>query len=148
MPHCPVLSSWDICNRLTRAAAVLFSRHPLNPLPKSHYRFLASPSQLRSTAEWMKGLLWKGGVVIELRKSSPNGAKVWSIRLDVYGREVLVQRTEGRWSAFYVGTDGKLRSATDIVIPTSVEEADLQQYLADLFHEWATEQHPDVRKLD
>ena len=50
-------------------------------------------------------------------------------RFDVFGREVLILRKQDRWSAYYVGTDGKRRSAKDIVIPTSVEEADLEQYL-------------------
>jgi len=69
-------------------------------------------------------------------------------RFDVYGRQVLVIREEDHWAAYYVGTDGKRRSATDIVIPASVAEADLAVYLADLFHECATEERPDVRRLD
>ena len=66
----------------------------------------------------------------------------------VYGREVLVLREQGHWSAYYIGTDGKRRSAKDIVIPASVAEAELEQYLSDLFHECATEEHPDVRRID
>ena len=69
------------------------------------------------------------------------------LRFDVFGREVLVLREQGRWSAYYTGTDGKRRTATDIVIPTAVKEADLEQYLADLFHECASEKHPDVQRL-
>lgn len=67
-------------------------------------------------------------------------------RFDVYGREVLILREEGRWIAYYIGADGKRRSATDIVIPTSIAEADLAQYLADLCHEGVTERHPNLRR--
>lgn len=50
--------------------------------------------------------------------------------------------------AYYLGTDGKRRSTTDIVIPTSIVEDDLVQYLADLCHEWTNERHPHVLLLD
>jgi hypothetical protein len=69
------------------------------------------------------------------------------LRFDVFGRRVLVSRNEGRWTAFYGGAEGKRRIASDIVIPASTAEQDLQQYLADLCHEWATSRHPDVKKL-
>jgi len=70
------------------------------------------------------------------------------LKFDVYGRQVLIEREEDYWSVFYIGADGKRRPAKDIVIPASVAEADLEQYLADLCHEWATDQHSGVRKLD
>lgn len=69
-------------------------------------------------------------------------------RFDVYGREVLIEQEKDHWTAYYIGTDGKRRSATDIVIPTSIEEADLAQHLSDLFHECATEERPDVCRID
>ena len=71
------------------------------------------------------------------------------LRFDVFGRrQVLVLREQGHWAAYYIGADGKRRSATDIVIPTSIPEADLAQYLADLFHECATQERPAVHKLE
>ena len=69
-------------------------------------------------------------------------------RLDVFGREVLILREQNRWSANYICTEGKRRSATDIVIPASVAKADLAEYLADLFYESATEKHPTVLLLE
>ena len=70
-----------------------------------------------------------------------------TLKFDVFGRRVLVARREGRWCAYYNGTDGKRRIASAIVIPASVSEDELRQYLADLCHEWATGSHPDVRQL-
>lgn len=69
-----------------------------------------------------------------------------SLEFDVYGTQVLVLRERGHWSACYIGADGKRRSAKDIVIPVSVAEADLAQYLADLCHEGVTERHPNLRR--
>ena len=68
-------------------------------------------------------------------------------KFDVFGRLVLVSRDAGRWTAFYAGSEGKRRPATDIVIPADTAEQDLPRYLADLCHEWATSRHPEVRKL-
>ena len=69
------------------------------------------------------------------------------LKFDVFGTQVLISRSDGRWTAFYGGTEGKRRLASDIVIPASTSEEDLQQYLADLCHEWSTSSHPEVTKL-
>ena len=60
---------------------------------------------------------------------------------------MTVLRHDGHWAACYGGEKGKLRPAPDLVIPASVSEADLERYLADLCHEWATDAHPDVRRI-
>ena len=66
--------------------------------------------------------------------------------LDVFGRRVLVERTDDRWRAFYPGTDGKRRTARDLPIPDFVRTDDeLVRYLADLCHEGATPERGDVR---
>jgi hypothetical protein len=71
-----------------------------------------------------------------------------SLKFDVFGRHVLVVETEGGWAAFYLGAEGKRRPAHDIMIPDFMNEVELEGYLADLCHEWATERHPEVRRLD
>ena len=71
-----------------------------------------------------------------------------SIRFDVFGRRVLVVGSEAGWSVFYLGSEGKRRPAHDILVPPYVSESELERYLADLCHEWATERHPDVRQLE
>jgi hypothetical protein len=67
------------------------------------------------------------------------------VRLDVYGRDVLVERDVKGWSAFYVSAEGKRRVAEDIIIPGRVREEELVQYIADLCHEWAEPGYPEVR---
>ncbi len=66
---------------------------------------------------------------------------------DVFGRHVIVQREDERWAVFYTGADGKKRIAKDIVIPAVLEAAEVERYLADLCHEWATEIQPNVRRI-
>ncbi len=74
--------------------------------------------------------------------------KMKSITLDVFGRRVLVVRSEDKWSVFYLGNEGKRRLATDIFVPASVTECQLEQFVADLCHEWASDLHPQVVRLD
>jgi hypothetical protein len=71
-----------------------------------------------------------------------------SLKFNVFGRLVLVAETGTRWSAYYLGAEGKRRPATDIVIPGDITETDLEQYLSDLCHEWATAQHPVVVRIN
>lgn len=69
-----------------------------------------------------------------------------SLRFDVFGRDLLLVRSESGWDAFFPGPDGKRRRAREIIVPASVTESELEQYLGDLCHEWATEQHPVVKR--
>jgi hypothetical protein len=71
-----------------------------------------------------------------------------SIKLDVFGRRILVEEAQAGWSLFYLGPEGKRRPAHDLVIPTDLPEAEIESYLADLCHEWATPRHPDVKRLE
>ena len=70
------------------------------------------------------------------------------LKFEVFGRQLLVERNTGGWIVLYVGSEGKHRLAHDIVIPPDVPEAELECYLADLCHEWATAERSTVRRLD
>ena len=70
-----------------------------------------------------------------------------SIKLDVFGKHVLAIRTSEGWSMFYISDDGKRRPAHDIPVPEFVHESEIDNFLADLCHEWATEKNNDVRRL-
>jgi hypothetical protein len=69
------------------------------------------------------------------------------MKLNVFGRMVIVERRGNDWTAFYLGVEGKRRPAEDIVIPASISEAELERYVADLCHEWATSRNPNVVRL-
>ena len=70
-----------------------------------------------------------------------------SVKFDVYGKHILVGRTSNGWIIDYIGDQGKKRPATDIFIPCLISESEIEQYLEDLCHEWATEKHPYVRRI-
>lgn len=69
-----------------------------------------------------------------------------TLRFDIFGRILLVARDADAWQAWWVGADGK-RALASFVIPDFVEEAELEQYLFDLFHESATPGKGDVRRI-
>lgn len=69
------------------------------------------------------------------------------IRLDVFGRLMLAERTVTGWQLFDLGSEGKRSPVRDFVVPDFISEPELAQYLADIFHESATPKHPEVRRL-
>lgn len=69
-----------------------------------------------------------------------------ALRFNIFGRIVLIHREGDLWQAYAVGADGK-RSPAGFVVPAFVEEAELEQFLYDLFHESATPGSGEVRKL-
>lgn len=71
-----------------------------------------------------------------------------SIKFNVYGRQVLISQKGHGWTAWYVGPEDKKRPAQDITVPTSITESEMTLYLGDLCHEWATERHPEVSRID
>jgi hypothetical protein len=71
-----------------------------------------------------------------------------SIKINVYGRVVAVEKTDDGWAVFYPGADGRRRPAEDLVIPDFIGEFELENYLSDLCHEWASARHPAVRRLE
>jgi hypothetical protein len=59
-----------------------------------------------------------------------------SHRFNVFGRLFDIERTGEQWRVLAVGDDGK-RAPARFVIPDFVAEAELDQFLFDLFHEQA-----------
>jgi mannose-6-phosphate isomerase-like protein (cupin superfamily) len=67
-------------------------------------------------------------------------------RFDVFGKIMIVDRTESGWRLRVQGSDGKWGPA-NVVIPEFVPEHELAQYLDDVFHESATPGRPCVLRL-
>lgn len=68
------------------------------------------------------------------------------LRFDVFGQRVAIERRDGGWVPWLLGSDGKRRRA-GFEVPDFVAEDELAQYLADLFHESATPARPEVRRI-
>lgn len=60
------------------------------------------------------------------------------MKLNVYGRKVEVVKISNNWVVYYLGNEGKKRTAYDIMIPDDLKENEIINYLEDLLHEWAT----------
>ena len=71
-----------------------------------------------------------------------------SIRFNVFGRQVLAVKSGDGWQLFYFSADGKRRPADDLIVPPFVAASGIVSYLEDLCHEWATDRHPIVERLD
>ena len=69
-----------------------------------------------------------------------------SVKLDVFGKRMLVERVEGAWRTYLLASDGK-RSLVRISIPETISESELVQYFDDIYHEAATPQRPAVVRL-
>jgi hypothetical protein len=67
-------------------------------------------------------------------------------RFNVFGRILAVRRKGDSWQVHTVGIDGKLGDA-GVVIPAFIAENDLEQYLANIFHESARPGMDEVRRL-
>ena len=70
------------------------------------------------------------------------------MKIDLFGREIEVRRLCDEWRVYYPGNDGVKRPASDVVIPSGVAEEALLEYLADIYHEYASAKHPDVRRME
>lgn len=69
-----------------------------------------------------------------------------SLRFDVYGTLMQVDRDDLGWRLFRIGAEGK-KSPAQVSIPNFVTESELAQFLDDLFHEDATPSHPTVTRV-
>ncbi|MEM1245739.1 MAG: hypothetical protein AAGA81_23800 [Acidobacteriota bacterium] len=69
------------------------------------------------------------------------------LRIDLFGRPVVAEERDGSWSFFYPG-EGKRRPAHDLRVDPGLDTQQMLAALADLCHEWATKEHPDVLLVD
>lgn len=69
------------------------------------------------------------------------------LRFDVFGRLIIeIERAGDKWRSYIKDSGGKRRDGP--FVPRAVTEADLAGYLADLYHEFARPDRPDVHRLD
>ena len=70
------------------------------------------------------------------------------MKFSIFDKKIIeVIRKDGKWFAYYLGNEGKKRAADGLVIPSSVKEAEIEDYLADVFHELATISNNEIKRL-
>ena len=68
---------------------------------------------------------------------------------DVFGRHIGVQREGERWLIFRADlTERKFSRLYEVIIPDDLPETEIPGWLDDIFHEAATEKHPEVRRIE
>ncbi|KAB8308364.1 MULTISPECIES: DUF7661 family protein [Rahnella] len=68
---------------------------------------------------------------------------------NVFGRYLGVKKTPEGWQVFRAEmTERKFSRLYDIIIPDDMTEAEIPGWLGDIFHESATELHPDVWRIE
>lgn len=78
-----------------------------------------------------------------------NGKLLIMLIFDVFGRYIGVKRENNRWLTFRVDmTERKFSRIYEIAIPDEMTEAELSGWLGDIFHEAASDRHPDVIRVE
>ena len=70
------------------------------------------------------------------------------IRFMVFGKRMSIQRKDGEWLLFRESDTGVRAREYEIAIPADLAESELTTYLADIFHESATEKHSSVTRVN
>ena len=70
------------------------------------------------------------------------------IKFDVFGKRMSIQRKDDEWLLFQESNTGVRARVYEVAIPADLGETELATYLADIFHETATEKHSSVTRLD
>ncbi|MCW0317531.1 hypothetical protein NB724_002682 [Pantoea ananatis] len=68
---------------------------------------------------------------------------------NVFGRHIGVQRENDRWLLFRADiTERKFSRLYDVAVPDDMTEIEIAGWLSDIFHEAATERHPNVERIE
>ena len=70
------------------------------------------------------------------------------MKLSVYGRRIEITKYCEKWVVFYLGNEGKKRTAYDIIIPQELKESEIKSYIEDLLHEWATPSNNKIVEIE
>ena len=68
---------------------------------------------------------------------------------NVFGRYLGVLKVPDGWQVFRVDiTERKFSRLYEIIIPDEMTESEIPGWLGDIFHEAASERHPDVKRVE
>jgi len=59
-----------------------------------------------------------------------------------------VLKKEQQWQLFSESDTGLRSRVYDVVIPNDIELSDMATYLDDIYHEYSSDKHPQVIKID
>ncbi|WP_434165786.1 DUF7661 family protein [Vibrio chagasii] len=69
------------------------------------------------------------------------------LKFQVFHQRVSVQRQNEEW-LLYRESETSIRARVyDVIIPSDLAEEELARYLADIYHEFASEKYPSVKRI-
>ncbi|WP_373960466.1 hypothetical protein [Vibrio gigantis] len=69
------------------------------------------------------------------------------LKFQVFHQTMSVQRQNKEW-LLYRESETSIRARVyDVIIPSDLAEEELARYLADIYHEFASEQYPSVTRI-
>ena len=71
-----------------------------------------------------------------------------TIKFDVFGKKMSVQRNNDEWHLFLDSGMGTRARVHDVVIPSELTEDELTVYLDDIYHEYANEKNTEVIRIE
>ncbi|WP_425347477.1 DUF7661 family protein [Shewanella holmiensis] len=69
------------------------------------------------------------------------------IKFNVFGKQMSVLKKNDEWQLFNESDTGIRSRVYDVVIPSDLESTEIGTYLDDIYHEYSSENHPDVIEL-
>ncbi|EDK30208.1 DUF7661 family protein [Vibrio chagasii] len=69
------------------------------------------------------------------------------VKFQVFHQRMSVQRQNEEW-LLYRESETSIRARVyDVIIPSDLAEEELARYLADIYHEFASEKYPSVTRI-
>ncbi|CAH7066248.1 conserved hypothetical protein [Vibrio chagasii] len=69
------------------------------------------------------------------------------LKFQVFHQRMSVQRQNEEW-LLYRESEASIRARVyDVIIPSDLAEEELARYLADIYHEFASEKYPSVTRI-
>ncbi|WP_348523885.1 hypothetical protein [Endozoicomonas sp. G2_1] len=70
------------------------------------------------------------------------------IKFSVFGKPMSVVRKDKEWQLFNEPDIGIRSRVYDVVIPSELKESELEKYLDDIYHEFSSEKHSRVKRVN
>ncbi|WP_428977363.1 DUF7661 family protein [Thalassotalea euphylliae] len=66
----------------------------------------------------------------------------------MFGKKMSVMKKELEWQLFNDSETGIHTRVYDVVIPSDLNESELEKYLDDIYHEYSSERYSRVKRLN
>ncbi len=68
-------------------------------------------------------------------------------KFDVFGTTMSILKKDGEWLLYKESATSMRARVYDVVIPAELKSNELDKYLDDIYHEYSSEKHPNVKQI-